>query len=60
VNTLIEFTVLLAVMAAAARWIETDRWLPVAFLLVVATVVEPGVQYVQVWGQQHPNLAMII
>ena len=28
VNTFIEFGVLLAVMAGAARWIETDRWLP--------------------------------
>jgi cardiolipin synthase len=50
VNTFIEFGVLLAVMAGAARWIETDRWLPAAFMLVFATVIASGVQYVWIWG----------
>ena len=50
VNTFIEFAVLLVVMASAARWIEIDRWLPAAFLLVFATVIASGVQYVWVWG----------
>ena len=50
VNTFIEFGVLLAVMASAARWIETDRWLPGAFMLVFATVIASGVQYVWIWG----------
>ena len=50
VNTFIEFGVLLAVMASAARWIETDRWLPAAFMLVLATVIASGGQYVWIWG----------
>jgi len=50
VNTFIEFTVLLLVMASAARWIEVDRWLPAAFVFVFATVLASGVQYVWVWG----------
>jgi cardiolipin synthase len=49
-NTFIEFAVLLLVMASAARWIEIDRWLPAAFVLVFATVNASGVQYVWVWG----------
>ena len=49
-NTFIEFGVLLAVMSGAARWIETDRWLPAAFMLVFATVIASGVQYVWIWG----------
>ena len=49
-NTVIEFAVLLAVMASAARWIEMDGWLRAAFLLVFATVIASGVQYVWVWG----------
>ena len=50
VNTFIEFTVLLVVLASAARWIEIHRWLPAAFVLVFATVIASGVQYVWVWG----------
>lgn len=50
VNTFIEFGVLLAVMAGAARWIDTDRWLAAAFMLVFATVIASGVQYVWIWG----------
>ena len=50
VNTFVEFTVLLLVMASAARWIEIDRWLPAAFVFVFATVLASGVQYVWVWG----------
>jgi len=51
-NTFIEFAVLLAVMASAARWIESDRWLPIAFVLVFATVIASGLQYVWVWGRK--------
>jgi cardiolipin synthase (CMP-forming) len=50
VNTFIEFTLLLLVMASAARWIEIDRWLPAVFVFVFATVLASGVQYVWVWG----------
>ena len=52
VNTFIEFAVLLAVMAGAARWIETDTWLPAAFILVFVTVIASGVQYVWIWGRK--------
>jgi cardiolipin synthase (CMP-forming) len=50
INTFIEFTVLLLVMASAARWIEITRWLPAAFVFVFATVLASGVQYVWIWG----------
>ena len=52
VNTAIEFTVLLVVMATAAGWIETGRWLPAVFVLVLVTVVTSGAQYVWVWGRK--------
>ena len=52
VNTFIEFGVLLAVMAGAARWIATDTWLPAAFMLVFVTVIASGVQYVWIWGRK--------
>ena len=52
VNTVIEFTVLLVVMATAAGWIETERWLPAVFVVVLATVVASGAQYVWVWGRK--------
>lgn len=50
VNTFIEFAVLIAVMAAAARWIQTDRWLPAVFVLAFVTAIASGVQYVWVWS----------
>jgi cardiolipin synthase (CMP-forming) len=52
VNTVIEFTVLLLVMAAGAGWIETGAWMPMVFLVVFTTVVASGVQYVWVWGRK--------
>ena len=52
VNTFIEFTVLLLVMAAGAGWIETDAWMPTVFLVVFTTVVASGVQYVWLWGRK--------
>jgi cardiolipin synthase len=51
-NTCMEFAVLLLVMAGAARWIEADRWLPAVFVLVLATVIASGAQYVWVWGRK--------
>ena len=50
INTFIEFTVLLLVMASAARWIAMDEALPPAFVLVFATVIASGLQYVWIWG----------
>ena len=52
VNTFIEFTVLLIVMAAAADWIDTAGLLPVIFVVVFATVIASGGQYVWVWGRK--------
>jgi cardiolipin synthase len=50
VNTFIEFGVLLTVMANAAAWIDAGAWLPAVFVLVFATVVASGAQYVWIWG----------
>ena len=52
VNTFIEFGVLLAVMASAAGWIDASRWLPAIFVLVLATVLASGFQYVWIWGRK--------
>ena len=50
VNTFIEFGVLLSVMAHAAAWVDAAAWLPAVFVLVFATVLASGAQYVWVWG----------
>ena len=50
VNTFIEFAVLLLVMANAAGWADVERALRPLFVLVFATVLASGVQYVWVWG----------
>ena len=52
VNTAIEFTVLLLVIAAAAGLIDTGRWLPGVFVVVLVTVVASGLQYVWIWGRK--------
>jgi cardiolipin synthase len=51
-NTVIEFTVLLIVMASAAEWIRTGAWLPAAFMVVFVTIVASGVHYVWLWGRK--------
>ena len=50
INTFIEFGALLLVMAHAAAWIDMSVWLPAVFVLVLATVLASGVQYVWIWG----------
>ena len=50
-NTVIEFTVLLLVMATAANWIETGPWMQALFVLVLVTVVASGTQYVWQWSR---------
>jgi len=50
INTFLEFTVLLLVMAAAAGWLDTEAWLHAVFLVVFVTVVASGGQYVWLWG----------
>ena len=52
VNTFIEFTVLLLVMAAAAGWVDAGTWMPTVFLIVFATVVASGAQYLWLWGRK--------
>lgn len=52
VNTFIEFTVLLLVMAVAAGWVDAGNWMPTVFLIVFATVVASGAQYVWLWGRK--------
>ena len=51
VNTVLEFAVLVLVMAVAAGWIESGTWLDVAFAIVLVTVVASGAQYVWIWGR---------
>lgn len=52
VNTFIEFTALLLVMATAAEVIDIGPWLSTVFLFVLATVLASGAQYVWVWGRK--------
>ncbi|MGH8728271.1 MAG: CDP-alcohol phosphatidyltransferase family protein [Burkholderiales bacterium] len=52
VNTFIEFSVLLLVMAAAAGWIDTGAFRATAFLIVFMTVVASGAQYAWLWGRK--------
>ena len=51
-NTFIEFAVLLLVMAAAADWIDSGRWIATVFLISLVTVVASGAQYVWLWGRK--------
>ena len=51
-NTFIEFTVLMLVMAAAASWVNAGAWMPRLFLIVFGTVVASGAQYVWLWGRK--------
>lgn len=52
INTFIEFALLVLVMAAAARRIESAAWLTPLFPVVLATVVASGAQYVWLWGRK--------
>src|SRR5262249_13541387 len=52
VNTFIEFTALLLVLATAAAVIDFGTWLPAVFPLVFATVLASGAQYVWVWSRK--------
>jgi cardiolipin synthase len=51
-NTVIEFALLLIVMAGAADWIDVEGWIVAGFALTGATVVASGVQYVWLWGRK--------
>ena len=52
IHTFFEFAVLLLVMASTAGWIETGRWMPTVFLIVLLTVVASGAQYLWLWGRK--------
>jgi cardiolipin synthase len=52
INTTIEFTVLLLVLAGAAGWMDAGAWMPAAFLIAFATVIASGAQYVWIWGRK--------
>lgn len=52
VNTALEFALLLALMASAAGWIPSASWELPAFVIVFASVVASGVQYVWMWGRK--------
>jgi len=54
-NTFLEFAVLFVVFAVAANWIAGGSWLTMLFVLVLATVVASGLQYVLVWSRVPPK-----
>ena len=49
-NTLVEFALLLALMAVGAGWLAEGAWLAGAFLVTAATVAASGAQYIAIWG----------
>jgi cardiolipin synthase len=51
-NTVIEFALLLVVMASAAHWIDAGDMLSFAFAITGASVVASGAQYVWLWGRK--------
>ncbi len=51
-NTVLEFSVLSALLADAARAIEVTALLPPLFVLVMATILSSGAHYVWVWGRK--------
>ena len=51
-NTVVEFAMLLAAMAAAAGWLQAPRVLEALFALTLATVLASGAQYVWIWGRK--------
>ena len=51
-NTVLEFSVLSALLADAARVIEVTAFLPPLFVLVTATIVGSGIHYVWTWGRR--------
>lgn len=51
-NTVLEFTVLSAVLADAAGVIAATSLLPPLFVLMLATILASGAHYVWVWGRK--------
>src|SRR5262249_42316800 len=54
-NTLLEFSVLLLVMATAAGWIADGGWLHIGFVVVFATIIGSTIEYAWLWS--HKRLA---
>jgi cardiolipin synthase len=52
INTFLEFSVLLLVMATAAGWIGRAVWMPALFIVVLLTVAASGAQYVWLWARK--------
>ena len=51
-NTALEFAVLAGVLAQAAELVDASAWLPWLFVVVFATVVLSGAQYVWAWSRK--------
>jgi cardiolipin synthase len=51
-NTAIEFLTLAMVLGSAAGIVDASAALPVLFVLLLATIVASGMQYVWVWGRR--------
>lgn len=51
-NTLVGFSLVLLVLANAARWLEIDALLPWAFLLLATTLIASGAHYAWIWGRR--------
>jgi len=52
INTALEFAVLAGVLAQAADFVDGREWLPTLFVVVFATVVLSGAQYVWAWSRK--------
>jgi cardiolipin synthase len=52
VNTFLEFGLLILVMAIGAGWIAEGPWTGALFVVVLATVIASGAQYVWLWGRK--------
>jgi cardiolipin synthase (CMP-forming) len=51
-NTVLEFTVLAALLADAALVVEATAWVAPLFVVLMATIVASGAHYVWVWGSR--------
>ncbi|HEY5973663.1 MAG TPA: CDP-alcohol phosphatidyltransferase family protein [Geobacteraceae bacterium] len=51
-NTFVQISLVLAVIADGAGLLTTGHWLPALFLVTLATTIVSGGQYVVVWGRR--------
>ena len=52
INTAIEFLTLAMVLGSVAGIVSASAAMPMLFMLLMATIVASGVQYVWVWGRR--------